>query len=117
MRLEIAGPSRVRAGDTIALRAILFNDGYHPVPVSRNAFIGPSVGALHGEDIPMPLSVEPSFGHAEEPLTLQPFSFYGRERSFDGLRPGQYQIRASYKPSEDDDELTATTVVTVVPER
>jgi hypothetical protein len=117
MRLEIAGPSKVTVGDTVILRAILFNDDYRPARVSRNAFVGPSLGTLYGEAMPFPISVEPSFGQAEEPLTLQPFSFYGRERSFAGLTPGQYQVTANYNHPKNDDELTATAEFTVVPER
>jgi hypothetical protein len=49
--------------------------------------------------MPLPESVEPTFGGPDEPLTLQPFSFYGRERSFQGLPVGVLEVTARYQPS------------------
>lgn len=85
------------AGGEIRLRALLFNAGFEPLVVSRNAFVGPNVTDLsHGA--PRPESVEPTFGGPEEPLTLQPFTFYGRERTFADVADGA-TMEAHYRPA------------------
>jgi hypothetical protein len=72
------------------VRALLFNDSYEPVVISRNAFIGPTVRKQL-------LAVEPTYGHEEEVFTLHPFSFYGRERSVGPLPAGEIEVTASYQ--------------------
>jgi hypothetical protein len=99
MRIEIQGIGGASSSQEVRIRAVLFNDGYDPVPVSRNAFVGPSVRAPSPMGMPLPESVEPTFGGPDEPLTLQPFSFYGRERSFNGLPVGVLEVAARYQPS------------------
>ncbi len=71
------------------LRALLLNDAYAPVQVLRHGFVGPSIVGL-------PPSVEATFGSPDEPLLLQPFTYYGREREFAGLAAGDYQVAATY---------------------
>jgi hypothetical protein len=105
MRIEIQGPRGASPSQEVRLRAVLFNDGYDPVPVSRNAFVGPSVRAPGPTGLPLPESVEPTFGGPDEPLTLQPFSFYGRERAFQGLPVGVLEVTAEYQPSGSDPML------------
>jgi hypothetical protein len=107
MRIEIQLPSSAKSSEQCNLRAVLFNDSYEPVAVSRNAFVGPNVRALAPGGFPAPESVEPTFGGPDEPLTLQPFSFYGRERTFGGLAPGEVDVTASYHP-EGQEEITVT---------
>ena len=99
MRIEIQGRRGASPSQEVRIRAVLFNDGYDPVPVSRNAFGGPSVRAPSPTGMPLPESVEPTFGGPDEPLTLQPFSFYGRERAFQGLPVGVLEVTAGYQPS------------------
>jgi hypothetical protein len=114
MRIEILLPSSVKASQPCNLRAILFNDSYEPVAVSRNAFVGPSVRALAPGGFPAPESVEPTLGQPDEPLTLHPFSFYGRERSFGPFPPGPVDVTAYYRP-EGQEEITAKETLTVEP--
>jgi hypothetical protein len=106
MRIEIECPSTIRASETVRIRASLFNDSYEPVAILRRAFIGPNVG------YPRPDAVEPGFGTPEEPLVLQPFTYYGRERVYDNLPPGQIQVTARYSGSAGS-EIVATRILTV----
>jgi hypothetical protein len=89
------------------LRALLFNDSYEPVTVSRNAFVGPNVRDA-GTGAPRAEAVEATFGGPEEALTLQPFSFYGRERVYDNLAPGEATIEARYRDPETGEEISAS---------
>lgn len=101
MKIEIevlAGPK---------LRAVLMNDSYAEVPVLRHGFVGPSVGGL-------PPAVEATFGGLDEPMTLQPFTFYGREREYAGLPPGRYVAGASY--TDDNGTTTAEAEFSVDPD-
>jgi hypothetical protein len=91
MRIEIVTPDSITSSAEAKVRALLVNDSYEPVAVSRNGFVGPTVTGAHQ----MP-SVEPTYGQAEEPLTLQPFTFYGRERSL-AFPPGESEVVASYE--------------------
>lgn len=106
LRIELHEQDTGSATGEVRLRAILFNDGLAPMPVSRNAFIGPDVvDASHGS--PRPASVEPTFGGPEEQLTLQPFTFYGRERTFDNVADGA-TFEARYHRPDDEVEITAS---------
>ena len=112
MRIEIQLPNSVKSSQQCALRAVLFNDSYEPVAVSRNAFVGPNIRGPAPGGFPAPESVEPTYGGADEPLTLQPFTFYGRERTFGGLQPGSVEVVAYYRP-EGQQEITATQTLRV----
>lgn len=83
MKIEI----EVRPGPT--LRAVLINETFAEVSVLRHGFVGPSVDGL-------PPAVEATFGGPDEPVTLHPFTFYGRDRDYAGLPPGRYVARATY---------------------
>ena len=107
MRIEIQGPDVVKASQGVNLRVVLFNDSYEPVSVSRNALVGPNLRAVEPERHPYPESVEPTFGGQDEPLTLQPFSFYGRERAYSGLEPGEFEVAADYRSADREKGLTA----------
>jgi hypothetical protein len=87
------------------LRALLFNDTYAPVEVLRNSFVGPSVAG-------MPPSVEATFGGADEPLTLHPFTYYGRERDYAGLPAGDYRVTATYTDAAGATLVTETDLTT-----
>jgi hypothetical protein len=80
MRIEIQCPRLIKASELCHTRAILFNDSYRPVELLRNAFVGPNVHAAY-----QPEAVEAKFGGSDEALALQPFTFYGRERSYSRL--------------------------------
>lgn len=108
MKIEIHAPDTVKAGEAFAVRAVLFNDSYEPVAVSRNAFVGPTV--IRGGGMTPP-AVEATFGQADEPLTLQPFTFYGRERQADPQQPGSVQVTVQY--TGDEGPITASKTVRV----
>jgi hypothetical protein len=112
VRVEIELPARCKASEPCRIRVLLFNDSYEPQVVSRNALVGPNLRAVMAGGLPFPPSVEPTFGGADEPLTLQPFTFYGRERSFDALVPGEIEVTASYR-REGEEELTASRILPV----
>ena len=106
MSLRIELHTHGAAGGKIGLRALLFNDGFEPLAVSRNAFVGPNVSdPSHGA--PRPASVEPTLGGPEEPLTLQPFTFYGRERTFEGVADGA-TMEAHYRSADGATEISAS---------
>lgn len=108
VRVEIIAPASVKTADVCVIRALLFNDTYEPVAVSRNAFVGPNVHSVGANGQPLPDSVEATFGGAEEGLTLQPFTFYGRERTFSGLGAGRVEITALYGAADDQPEVRAS---------
>ena len=114
MRIEIVSPDTLRASETCRIRVLLFNDSYEPVDISRNAFVGPNLHVLTPVEWVHPDSVEATFGGEEQPLTLQPFTFYGREREFSGLQPGEIEISAFYRPGDEQTELSATQKVQVL---
>ncbi len=113
MKLEIHCPDRAAATEPLPLRVLLFNDSYDAVAVSRNALVGPNLEPIDPGGHPYLRSVEPTFGGTEEPLTLQPFTFYGRERTYDGLPPGAYEVSAYY--DDPDGGLTSVKRVVVEP--
>jgi hypothetical protein len=115
MRIEIHGPESITTDQACDLRAVLFNDGYEPVGISRNAFIGPSVQARAPSDYAQPASVEPTYGHADEPMTLQPFTFYGRERTFTGLPAGELEVTAAYSPEGSPSIVVSRRIMVVAP--
>lgn len=106
MRIEIDSPDTVSRSGELRLRAVLLNDSFEPVAVFRNAFLGPT---LRGDEPGPPRveSVEATFGEPEEPLILQPFTFYGRERSVSDLAPGDATVVASYR-GPGGEELSAS---------
>ena len=103
-----------RAGEQLVVRAVVVNDSYAPIALSRNAFIGPNLVGVGANGMPLPPSVEPTYGQAEEPVTLQPFTLYGRDRFFDGVSAGSHEFTAEYAPGDGPAErLRATTAVTI----
>ena len=102
MRIEINCPDSIRADEECHIRVLLFNDSYEPVMISRNAFVGPNLKVLSVDKHPLPESVEGTFGGLDEPLTLQSFTFYGRERTFSELPPGKIEVSAYYRLPEQE---------------
>lgn len=80
---------------TVTVRLIALNDTYEPVPLDRRLLIGPNVVPERANGLPLPVSVEPSAPTEEQnTVTLNPWCFYGRQRSFDGLAPGRATVYA-----------------------
>ena len=113
MRIEIQCPKTIRTSEELRARAVLVNDQHEPVEVSRNAFIGPNVKESNPSGL-RPDSVEPTFGRMDQPLTLHPFSFYGRERAFRGLAAGEATVSARYRTPEGH-EISASEQVLIQP--
>ena len=61
--------------------------------------------------MPAPASVEPTFGQAEEPLILQPYTFYGRDRFFEDLDAADYIVTAEYSGGAELPLLRAAALV------
>jgi hypothetical protein len=104
MRLEVSALPPDIDDAPLMFRVLLLNDGFTPVEVFRNALTGPTLQRVG--DMPSPASVEPTFGQPEEPLILQPYTFYGRDRFFDDLDAADYIVTAEY--SSGAESLTAT---------
>lgn len=112
MVLEITAVPERSDGTTVAVRAAIFNDSFEPVDVWRAAFVGPTLVGTTAGGMPIPESVEPNYGAADQPIRLAPFTFYGRERVFE-LPPGKYEFAARYQPTDSDDRLQSTGTITV----
>jgi hypothetical protein len=112
LRIELNVPSTATTEGECRLRAVIFNDSYTPVVIWRSAFVGPNVrDAARGS--PRPESVEPAAGGRDEPLALQPFTFYGRERGFDNLHVGEATVEAYYRDPDSGEETSASETITV----
>jgi hypothetical protein len=96
MKIEISYKESTTIKGNYNIRVLLFNDSFSAITIFRNCFIGPNVNSSSGKSAPLPESVEATFGALDEPLTLQPFTFYGRERNFEGLMDEEIKISAYY---------------------
>jgi hypothetical protein len=112
VRIEIDAPRSITTTDVLTVRATLLNDSFEPVTVLRNAFIGPNARVADGVGQPIPENVEATFGERDEPLVLQPFTFYGRERQMGVLPAGSVELTARYETDEGA-PVTASARVTV----
>ena len=82
-------------GTTLTVRLMALNDAYGPVTLDRRLLIGPNVVPEHLDGAPLPVSREPSFPKREQnEVVLNPWCFYGRQRTFDGLSTGRVTIHA-----------------------
>jgi hypothetical protein len=81
--------SDFNAGETVTVRVLALNDSYRPVTIDRRLLIGPNIKTEPPMNPPHPVSVEPaSVKEEQNRLILNPWCFYGRERSFQGLPQG-----------------------------
>ena len=108
MQVEIECPVTTMASQRCRLRAILFNNSYEPIAVLRSAFFGPTIANY-------PEAIEPTVESWEEVLVLKPFTFYGRERSYDNLVAGEMVVVARYRDPESGLNLEEKKTLTVVP--
>jgi hypothetical protein len=82
-------------GATLTVRLMALNDSYEAVTLDRRLLIGPNVVPEHLGGAPLPVSREPSFSKREQnEVVLNPWCFYGRQRTFDGLPAGHVTIYA-----------------------
>jgi hypothetical protein len=103
MRLEITAISGAAQGEELTVRAAIVNDSFGPVPLVRNAFTGPSL-IDPGPGSPAEESVEATYNQPDEPMTLQPFTLYGRDRTF-VLAAGEHRFLAEYRPGGSEPPL------------
>jgi hypothetical protein len=82
-------------GATLTVRLMALNDSYEAVTLDRRLLIGPNVVPEHLAGASLPVSREPSFSKREQnEVVLNPWCFYGRQRTFDGLPAGRVTIYA-----------------------
>ena len=94
-------------GATLTVRLTALNDAYEPVTLDRRLLIGPNVEPEHLGGAPLPVSREPSFSKREQnEVVLNPWCYYGRQRSFDGLPAGRVTVYA-YLLEQPTDALLA----------
>ena|GEM_PF-1554579 len=78
-----------RVDTNITVRLLVINDSYEPVALDRQLLAGPNPVPEHPVGIPYPISIEPAFDEENQNIVmLNPWCFYGRERSFDNLPAG-----------------------------
>jgi hypothetical protein len=78
-----------RAGQVVAVRLLVLNDGYERVTVDRRLLVGPNLGPGPGR-MPPPVQVEPPFDEEERnQILLNPWCLYGRQREFPNLPAGE----------------------------
>jgi hypothetical protein len=91
LRVETDPPQ----GGRVVARVVLDNDAGAPIVFDRRLLIGPNLSGPRG---PFPESAEPGFeAAAQNEVVLGAGCFYGRERSWDGLPPGDYELGAELR--------------------
>jgi hypothetical protein len=66
----------------VAIRVLALNDSYEPVQLDKRLLIGPNVVA----GMPRPVAAEAGLpDEGDNMVVLQPWCFYGRQRSFEGV--------------------------------
>jgi len=89
-------------GDIVTVRLLALNDSYRPADIDRRLLIGPNIKTEPPMNPPHPLSVEPATSNeAHNHLILNPWCFYGRQRTFQNLPQGNatfyaYILKQSY---------------------
>src|SRR3712207_3666628 len=88
-----AGKNVWRVGESVVVRLLAYNDAYQPVALDRRLLVGPNPVPARPTGIPFPVSVEPAFPTEEQNVVmLNPWCYYGRQRSLDGLPPGRVTV-------------------------
>lgn len=76
--------------EKITVRLLAVNNSYEPVALDRRLLVGPNPLPERPSGAPFPVSVEPSLPQEEQNLVvLNPWCFYGRQRTFDSFPPGR----------------------------
>jgi len=82
-----------RTRGAVTARIFVLNDSYEPVILDRRLLVGPNPAPERLAGAPFPVSLEPALPREEQNLiVLNPWCFYGRQRTFDGLPPGRVMI-------------------------
>jgi hypothetical protein len=76
--------------ETVTVRLLVLNNSYEPAALDRRLLVGPNPVPERSAGAPFPVSVEPALPREEQNLImLNPWCFYGRQRTFDGFPPGR----------------------------
>jgi len=94
-----------QAGETLMVRLVALNDQYEPVVIDRRLLIGPNLMPEPGH-MPQPINVEPAFEKEEDnQIILNPWCFYGRQRSFPPQPEGKVTFCAYLLHRQEDSLL------------
>jgi hypothetical protein len=91
--LLYAGATRFRVGEDVTIQVTVFNDSYQPITLDPGLLVGPNPIPERFTGMPLPISVEPTVDEPRE-IILNPFCFYGRERTWNNLQAGQVTVTA-----------------------
>lgn len=76
--------------ETITVRLLGLNNSYEPLALDRRLLVGPNPIPERPLGAPLPVSVEAALPQEEQNLIiLNPWCFYGRQRTFESFEPGQ----------------------------
>jgi hypothetical protein len=98
MELILESEKKVwKHGEKVMVRLVALNDTYEAVTLERKQLIGPNPVPSEATGAPMPVSVEPSFAkNTQNEIKLNPFCFYGRQRTYEALPAGKTTFYAYY---------------------
>lgn len=76
--------------ETVKVRLLVLNNSYEPAALNRRLLVGPNPVPERSVGAPFPVSLEPALPQEEQNLIiLNPWCFYGRQRTFDSFPPGR----------------------------
>jgi len=98
MELLLESEKKVwKHGEKVIVRLVALNNAYEAVTLERKQLIGPNPVPSEATGTPMPVSVEPAFSkNTQNEIKLNPFCFYGRQRTYEGLSAGKTTFYAYY---------------------
>ena len=84
----------LQKNEKVVLRILALNDSYEAISLDRRLLIGPNIVQVKN-GVSFPVSVEPSLPvEYQNIVILNPWSFYGRERSFELTSQGKWTVFA-----------------------
>ena len=94
MQLILESDRRVwRVGEAVIVRLLALNDSYEVVTLDRRLLVGPHPMHVGPNRSLFGVSLEPTFPQEEQNiLLLNPWCFYGRQRTFEHLAEGQLSL-------------------------
>jgi hypothetical protein len=76
--------------EVVVVRLLVLNNSFEPAVCDRRLLVGPNPVPAPGSSVHYPVSLEPVASQAESnQVLLNPWCFYGRQRSFDNLPVGK----------------------------